>query len=208
MICVSLSDILYPDDTLSENSCIVCTHLSLLYAPAVTLHSIRMMFTLMIFIGTSDSCHCRVPLQHTIRRKSQQQTNVARFCKIYPIGIWVRFSWYCCWRESPAETLHSLCPLHRENVKFHASDTALFVRFRYRAICMILREWQFSRCYSKICCLSNSHWLEYSMLRFKVRQTKLIIIIAQIYHRKVAHGKDVILASQYKRQRHVWTSKN
>jgi len=35
--CVDLSDILYPGNTLGENLCIVCTDLSLLYAPAVTL---------------------------------------------------------------------------------------------------------------------------------------------------------------------------
>ena len=56
---LSLSDILYPSGMLGENSCIVCTHLSLLYVLTVTLHSIRMIFTLMTFIGTSDSCHCR-----------------------------------------------------------------------------------------------------------------------------------------------------
>ena len=32
---------------------------ALSYAPAVILHSIRMMFTLIIFIDTSDSYHCR-----------------------------------------------------------------------------------------------------------------------------------------------------
>ena len=52
-----LSDILYPSGTLGKNSCIACTHLSLLYAPAVMLHSMRIMFTLMIFIDSSDSCH-------------------------------------------------------------------------------------------------------------------------------------------------------
>ena len=38
---------------------LMCAHLPLLYAPAVTLHSICMIFTLMIFIGTSDLCHYR-----------------------------------------------------------------------------------------------------------------------------------------------------
>jgi len=41
MICVGLSDILYPGGTLGENSCIVCALLPLLYAPVVTLHSTR-----------------------------------------------------------------------------------------------------------------------------------------------------------------------
>jgi len=39
MICVGLSDILYPGDTLDENSCIVYTDLSLLYAPVVTFNT-------------------------------------------------------------------------------------------------------------------------------------------------------------------------
>jgi len=38
-----------PGDMLGKNSCIACTHLPLLYILAVTLHSRRMMFTL-IFI--------------------------------------------------------------------------------------------------------------------------------------------------------------
>ena len=57
MICAGVSDILYPGGTLGENSCIVCTRLPLLYAPAVTLHSMRIMFTFMVLIGSSDSCH-------------------------------------------------------------------------------------------------------------------------------------------------------
>ena len=59
MICFGLSDILYPGGTLGENSCIVCTRALLLYAPAVTLHSTRIMFTFIISIDTSDSCHLR-----------------------------------------------------------------------------------------------------------------------------------------------------
>jgi len=41
MICTGLSDILYPGGTLGENSCILCLLLPLLYAPAVTLNSTR-----------------------------------------------------------------------------------------------------------------------------------------------------------------------
>ena len=56
MICVGFSDILYSGDKLGENSHIVWTDLALLYAPVVTQ---SMIFTLMIFIDTSDSCHFR-----------------------------------------------------------------------------------------------------------------------------------------------------
>ena len=50
MICVDLSDILYPGGTLDENSYIVCALLPLLYAPAVTLHSTQITFTLIIML--------------------------------------------------------------------------------------------------------------------------------------------------------------
>jgi len=53
MICASVFDILYTGMR-GKNLCIVCTHLSLLYAPAVMLHSMRMIFIFMIFIGISD----------------------------------------------------------------------------------------------------------------------------------------------------------
>jgi len=59
IICIDLSDILYSGGTLDENSWIVWTHLLWLYAPAVTLHSMRIMFTLRILIGMSDLCHFR-----------------------------------------------------------------------------------------------------------------------------------------------------
>jgi len=36
------------------------------------------------------------------------------------------------------------------------------------------------------------------MVRFKVRQTELVIVITQIYHWKVAHGEDATLADQRK----------
>src|SRR5580765_5449951 len=57
MICVGISDTLYPGGTLGANSCIVCAGLPLLYAPVVTLHSMRMTLTDMIFIGWSDAYH-------------------------------------------------------------------------------------------------------------------------------------------------------
>jgi len=57
MICAGISEILYSEGTFGENSCIVCTYLLLAYAPAVMLHSIRTMFTLMMFTGKSDSYH-------------------------------------------------------------------------------------------------------------------------------------------------------
>ncbi|XP_018406817.1 PREDICTED: uncharacterized protein LOC108782919 [Cyphomyrmex costatus] len=59
MICVGLSDILYSGGTCGENSCIVCALLPLLYAPAVTLHSTRMMFTVIMLTNTSDWYHLR-----------------------------------------------------------------------------------------------------------------------------------------------------
>jgi len=85
MICVGFSDILYPGDTLGENSCIVCTHLLLLYASALTLHSIHMIFTLMIFIGMFYSCHVAAPKRDLtkISAASQRFAAVVRFCKIY-----------------------------------------------------------------------------------------------------------------------------
>ena len=80
MIC--LSNILYSGGTLDENSCIVCMHLSLLFERAVTLH------TYDIHVDEIYQHVRLVPLslQHAIRQKSQQQANVVRFCKIYPIG--------------------------------------------------------------------------------------------------------------------------
>ena len=57
MICAGVSETLYPGGTFGENSCIVCTDLSLAYAPAVMLHSTRIMFTLMMFTEESDLYH-------------------------------------------------------------------------------------------------------------------------------------------------------
>ena len=57
MICAGVSEILYPGGTFGENSCIVCTDLSLTYAPVVILHSILIMFTLIMFIREVDSYH-------------------------------------------------------------------------------------------------------------------------------------------------------
>jgi len=81
---VGFFNILYFSGMLSKNSCIVYTHLRLLYASAIMLHSIQMIFTLMIFIGTSDSCHCR----DSNTRSDENLNNepiVAGFRKIYSI---------------------------------------------------------------------------------------------------------------------------
>ena len=58
--------------------------LPLLYAPAVTLHSTRIMFTFMILIGSSDSCH---------RSGSNARIYSER-------GRTARFSWCCRWRAT------------------------------------------------------------------------------------------------------------
>jgi len=84
MICAGVSDILYPGGTFGENSCIVCTHLSLLYAPAVTLHLTQIMFTLIIFIDTFDSCHCRG--SSIFWWEFKQRSKVVGFGEIYPIS--------------------------------------------------------------------------------------------------------------------------
>jgi len=60
-----------------------CTHLSMLYAPAITLHSMRMMFTLMIFIDSFDSCHCR---GSNTRFENSNSNSMLRFGKIYSIS--------------------------------------------------------------------------------------------------------------------------
>jgi len=67
-----------------RNSYIVCMHLSLVYAPEVTLHSTRIMFTLIIFIGTSDTCYCRGSI---IRfDENPKWSNVVGFDEIYRIS--------------------------------------------------------------------------------------------------------------------------
>ena len=83
MICAGLSDILYPSDTLGENSCIVCVLcMPLLYVHAVTLHSTQM-FTFIMLIDMSDSCHLR---GRSIWRESQQQSDDIGFVKINSVG--------------------------------------------------------------------------------------------------------------------------
>ena len=52
---VSVFPILYPDDALGENSCIVNGFIVAITCGHVTM---RMIFTLIIFIDTSDSCYC------------------------------------------------------------------------------------------------------------------------------------------------------
>ena len=56
MTCRGVSDILHHGGTRGENSSSVCTSLSLLYAPVVTLHVTLITLTVMMFTGTSDSC--------------------------------------------------------------------------------------------------------------------------------------------------------
>jgi len=76
MICVGLSDILYAGDTLGENSCIVCMNLSLLYAPMVTLYSMRMIFTLMIFIDLIRA------IDVVLARDSMKIPTAIQYCEV------------------------------------------------------------------------------------------------------------------------------
>ena len=85
MICVGLSDILYPGGTLGKNSCIVCALLPLLYTPAVTLHSTRITFTFIMLIDMSDSSVPSSRSQYTLRRESQQRSNAVGLAKVYSV---------------------------------------------------------------------------------------------------------------------------
>ena len=153
MICVGLSDILYLGGTLGENSCIMCTYLLLLYISTVTLHSIRMIFTLMIFIGTFDSCHCR---DSSTRFDENLSEPMLRFCKIYPIGAFDLISHRIIVgvNNQNSGTFYPSCFSYHENIKFHVSDTTL-------CHSSILQECQFAW-HNKTCCLLNLYWLEYS----------------------------------------------
>ena len=67
---------------------IVCMHLLLLFASAITLHSIGMMFTLIIFISTSNSCHCRGSTRFNENPTSESMI----LSNLSDRRIWSRFS--------------------------------------------------------------------------------------------------------------------
>lgn len=57
MICVRISDTLYPGGTFGANSCIVCVDFPFTYAPVVKLHSTRIVLTAIMLTGLSDAYH-------------------------------------------------------------------------------------------------------------------------------------------------------
>jgi len=145
--------------------------MSLLYTPAVTLHSMRMMFMLMIFIN-----NWFVPLlwfQHTIR-KFQQRSNIVRFDEIYSISAF-DFILHCIVIGMNSQWVLFILFAKRflsrniinKIVKLHVLDTCLCHIFH-----TILREWQFL-CHlrqSNLLLLINQWiYIRYRMVGFKVR---------------------------------------
>jgi len=100
MDCADVSDILYLGGTLSENSCIVyafvCTHPR---DVIIWCEWCLCWWYLMIFIGTSDLCHCC--RSNTMKVLTMIQCYWI-WRNLYDKRTWSRSSSYCCWHKSSA----------------------------------------------------------------------------------------------------------
>jgi len=179
-----------------KNLCIVCTHLSLLYTAAITLHLTWMIFTLMI-ISTFDSCHCRDSCTHFNENPSSDpilwdldiMRNLSDKCN------W-SYSSYYCWIIS-GYSLSSSSSLR--NIFFLM---ILFENPPFRYLSMLCSSYgndNFLVIFIKVKFVIWWVYIRYHT-GFKVCQIELVIAITQIYGWKIAYGKNAILAGQ----QYIW----